>query len=560
MALYYDDLVKQQTPAPTGQAISLDQMQPETPIQLPKYDYSKNSADSLVASLQPLTGSLDTYIQALTPKETQLDQSQNAIIGRINELLPQSGGRQQAAAKEQQNQGIPQLQRQLQDLNNQINIGNAEYAKLAADSEARKSKLEANSQGITTSVLTGQQGAVERQFLAERAVKAAEQGMRAAQAQAVSGNINTAIQLAQSAVDAKYAPIEDELKIRQAQLQSIQPLLDKQQKQQAQAAQVMLQDRQNKIEAEKEKEKQINQIMVQAAQFGADQQTLNNIQRAGSVGEAIKNSGNYLSAEFRQKVEQQKFENNIQLQQLAISRANLALAQRKQKLEEDKSSGLVDLNGQPSKELVAFAQQYASSGQIPPGIPEGSFGLISEIAKSLPKENGTLVDKNTNVKSGSVAEARQTKISSLYDVLLNKIPKLQEAYNKLDISPIGRIGSTFNTTEARQQFRSYKQEILSLILQARSGATVNPSEYDRLLNLLPGEVGINPNKGNNQIVNFARSLQGTLNTELQNSGLSIYGYSKVTMPDGKDYKVGDNIEVDGQKYRINPDGSLLTLE
>lgn len=316
----------------------------------------------------------------------------------------------------------------------------------------------------------------------------------------------------------------------------------------------------------------INQIALTAAQNGATPEVLAKLKTAKTAGDAISIASDSLGAEFKSKMEQIKFDNDIKLQQVAMDRAqlaisranlgvsqgNLALSQRKQALEEAKASGLVDADGNPSKDLVAYAQQYASNGQIPSGIPDGSFGAIAEVAKSLPKQNGTLVEKNTGVKPSTttVSDTTQQGIVAMYDIVDNKLPELLQKFNKIDTSPLGKLGSIVYTTSDRQDFRTLKTEVINLLLKARSGATVTPQEYDRYYDMLPSELSVT---GVNKLNSLYKDLSGNLNSQLNANGLSIYGYSSVSLPDGKNYKVGDNIEVGGKKYRVNSDGSLLTL-
>lgn len=212
--------------------------------------------DAVVASAQPAQKSLQDYINESTPQASALDKSQQALIDRYNELLPQSGGKQQALAQEQINQGIPTLQKGLTDLNNQILAGNAEYAKMVADFNQNSIALDTQLGVGNRAVLAVQQAGISRAFEAKKAAKSAEIGLLAARAQAQVGNINTALQLAQGAIDAKYAPIEDEIKIRQAQLEAIAPLLTRQDNIRAEALRRQDRDEQARITEEKAKAKE----------------------------------------------------------------------------------------------------------------------------------------------------------------------------------------------------------------------------------------------------------------------------------------------------------------
>lgn len=549
-----------------GQVLTVDQLRPVQPIKLPDNPVTPSTSDSLVASLEPMGKSLGDYITSLTPPETALDQTQNSIIGRINELLPQSGGKQQALAQEQQKAGIPQLQQRLQDLNNQLLTGNAAYAQMVADFQAKQAGTEADARGITTGVLSGQLGANARLFEAQKASKAAEQGMIAAQAQATSGNINTAIQLAQNAVEARFAPIEDELRIRQAQLDSILPLLNKQEKIQHEAKQRQYQDQQQALADRKEKEKTVQNIAMEAAKFGADSDMVSRLQKAGSISQALSMAAPFLSAEFKQKVDQQKFENRLNLQQLAISRANLAVSQgnlalsrRKQDFEEAQAKGLISPDGKVSPELLAFAQQYAADGKIPTGMPKGTFGIVSQVAKDLPKQNGTLVDRNTGITPAG-AEAKTQAYGNLYSTV-----ELAKQLKQLDTKRWGGVtagvfGKVFGS-DNQQRYVDLRSQIVDLLARARTGAALTESEERFYKGMLPGRFDEPLGFGADsdvRIDNFINNLTSDLNNKLASQGWAIYGVSKINL-EGKDYTVGDIISNGEQQARINADGTLTPL-
>src|SRR6185369_17196654 len=118
----------------------------------------------------------------------------------------------------QQSGGVPDLQKQLTDLNGQMTVGNAEYQQLIAQENQNLANLGGNGSVETKAVLAAQQSGVTRAAEAQKAAKAADLALIAARAQAVSGNINTALTIAKNATDARYQPIEDSIKVKQAQL------------------------------------------------------------------------------------------------------------------------------------------------------------------------------------------------------------------------------------------------------------------------------------------------------------------------------------------------------
>jgi len=240
---------------PAGQTgspwtITSDQLNPATPITLPHPPPSSNPDGTVAGATTP---DINKIIASLTPAPTDADTQNQAILDSIAQLTGQDTGKTEALAQEKINAGVPDLQKTLTDLNGQITTKNAEYSQLDAQQQADLAKAEATSRSAFD--YTGSSGAIQRQALALKATKAAEIGMLAARAQAVSGNLTTALTIAQNAVDAKYAPIEDDLKVKQAQLAAIQPELTKEEKTQALAQQATLQQQQQDLADKKAQEK-----------------------------------------------------------------------------------------------------------------------------------------------------------------------------------------------------------------------------------------------------------------------------------------------------------------
>lgn len=535
------------------------------------------------ASLQP-----KPTIQPATPTPDTTDY--NGITGGVTQSIINDyaslNAKQQEAQTQQQNTGSDILS-YMQQLTNKtadtqaaneaagVNTETAnlnKYAQTLTDLNAQASSLNREAQAIPLQVQENNRntGATDAGVAPQsagalrlNALKALSIGQQADIAAAAATGSQLRLQAAkdkaQQIVDLKYKPLEDMVAIKQKQYDLNKDVLDSIDKKRSEALQVSLQKEAQDLADRKAKEQQVQNVMLQAAKYGADPATLSKIQNASSIADAIKNSGNFLSAEFRNTLEQQAFDNKVKLQQIAISRANLAISQaelglKKQELDQKQADAKAALQATP--ELMAYAQQYASTGQIPSNIPKGSFGVLADIAKSLPKENGYLVDKNTGIKSNGVNDTRQESIVSLYDIVAKKLPILEEKFKSIDTGPIGRLGAAFYTTQDRQDFRTARQEILNLLIKARSGAAVSEPEYNRYLKLVPGELSIT---GLNQIKSLGTQLKNTLDSQLQGSGLSIYGYSKVNM-DGNTYTAGDILDNGKIKARVNPDGTLSLVQ
>lgn len=218
--------------------------------------------------------------------------------------------------------------------------------------------------------------------------------------------------------------------------------------------------------------------------------------------------------------------------------------------------------GLDPSQVVAYAQQYASTGMIPTGLPKGIFGAVSQYAKELPKPQGTLVDINTGVKSGKFNATEEQGVNALFD-LTKKLDDLKTVYGGTGI---------LSSNADRQHFNNLKGEVVDLIARARTGAQINDQEAKLYESKLPElfNVGglLHPVKilsgqytssvGSGKIDDLKSSLEGKLNTVLRSNGLSIYGYSTVNLG-GQDYKVGDLVTNGVNTGRVNPDGSITLI-
>ena len=216
-----------------------------------------------------------------------------------------------------------------------------------------------------------------------------------------------------------------------------------------------------------------------------------------------------------------------------------------------------------NEDIQAYAENYASTGVKPTGLPKNiSLADVTKAAKELPRQNGTIIDLNTGVKPSKLSADEEKGITATYDIVHNKLPTLLEKFNKINTGVLGAIGGSIWTSQDRQDFLTTRGEILNLLLQARSGATVSPQEYDRYAALVPSEWNQSfflGSDGEKKIKSLQKSLEDTLGSKLNSNGLGIYGYSKVKVGDSE-YKIGDIISNGSQKGRINPDGSITIIQ
>ena len=216
--------------------------------------------------------------------------------------------------------------------------------------------------------------------------------------------------------------------------------------------------------------------------------------------------------------------------------------------------------GVEPNQVMAYAQQYASTGQIPVGLPKGTFGLVSAAAKELPKGEGTIVDKNTGVKSSAVPAALETGYASMYSVI--ELAKELKELDKKRIGGItsGTLGKIFGSDD-QQKYIDKRDQIVDLLARSRTGAAINTSEEELYSGMLPGRfseaffLGVD---SQSRLDNFIDNVSKDLNNKTKTQGLSIFGFSKVNLG-GKEYTVGDIIHNGSQAGRVNPDGTITLI-
>lgn len=211
--------------------------------------------------------------------------------------------------------------------------------------------------------------------------------------------------------------------------------------------------------------------------------------------------------------------------------------------------------GMAPEDLIAYAQQYAATGQIPTGIPKGGFGVVSAYAKELPKPDGAIVNATTGVAGGNLSSTQVDALGALHD-LTKKLGDLQTKYADTGL---------LSTTAQRQGYKDMSGEIVDLLARARSGGALTEDEVEGYQAKIPELFGITnifganrPSVGAQKITDLQNSIAGKLQTQLDAHGASMYGFSTVNL-DGTPYKVGDIISVNGVQGRVLPDGSISKL-
>lgn len=479
---------------------------------------------------------LQDYKDAQT-KATELENNNSTLQKRITDTLNSQKTSAQLYQEQTDKLGLDAKRKQIEEGNLQIAQKTGEFD---------KSVQAIGDQAIPMGFITGQQQSV-------RLRQAAEIGALASVQQALQGNYALAQQTADKAVELQFNDQQTQIKNLQMNLEMNYQNMTAAEKKRADALKLTLDQQQQELEKAKADRTQVLNLAAEAAKNGADNSVLTQMSKAKNAEEALQIGGSFLGANERNKMalETAQFSLDAKYKQAQIANIQSEIANRS-------SSGNL-ANVDPSQ-VLAYAQQYASDGKIPTNIPKGSFGLISQVAKELPKPDGTLVDINTGIKPSKLSAAQADGVVALKD-LIQKIDSIKETYSQSWHGLVGGIKNWAFPSQANQQYNDMRLEISDLLARARTGAAINTSE-ERIYNgKLPGnfnETFFLGADGKTKIDDLKKSLEGKLQTNLKTNGLAIYGYSKVKIGD-QEYTVGDVVSNGKEQGRINPDGSITKI-
>lgn len=226
--------------------LNLNQIQPLQPLNFAGTFPTGTGAtaadpDAMVAG----TKSYQDYFNELTATKTDSQLKADTLTSSIDALLPQTAGKAEALAAKETELGIPDQQKQLASLNSQILSRAAEYEKMRTDTEANSNF----------------KGSFSAKDLQITRTKAADVGLLQARALGLRGEIEAAKDIAERAIDLKYAGIEDQISIKMRQLQLLQPSLDADERKQATALQRKYEDEKQAVAEKKAKQKE-NMVMA----------------------------------------------------------------------------------------------------------------------------------------------------------------------------------------------------------------------------------------------------------------------------------------------------------
>lgn len=256
-----------------------------------------------------VTGAATGAKQFDTDYQRYLDLNQKTESGTLDSLIKDLGispseGRGQEQLQAEQQIGVPQFSKELADVNSQIKQQSAAYEKQIRDIEAGAGRL-----GLTTSAVTGQQGAVAR-------AAAADIGLLQAKALGLQGQLQAAQETVNRAIDLKYADKEAEYKTKLQQYNLIKDQLTGEEKRRGDALAYALKKEETALADEKQKQKDIQTLAIEASKNGFK----GDISGAKTVNEVLQKISGFLMSP-KEKLEVEKLKGDIAKNTLELLQA-----------------------------------------------------------------------------------------------------------------------------------------------------------------------------------------------------------------------------------------------
>lgn len=478
---FYGNLTQQAAnfqPQQQGGAITPASLQPANPINVPTGNpqttppITQNVADTFLSTLD------------LNANEKAAQTSQESLVAKMLANIQNQQGESAYKSQLLQNSGLNTLKQDLQKYNSQI---------LQKQAELNQSDIQLvnnmrNEERRDTLAPFAQMGQAKLAGDAAilRGLKTAEIGVLNALAIGKQGDIQLAKETIQEAVDAKYAPYKEQNALYKAQLEAIQPFLDKAEKKQAAAQTFKLNQAMKEIDKISDFQKT---ALSNAISNNAPQSIINKINNAKTIQEISSIGSQYLVSKA-DRLEQQ-------LKGLQIAKASQELG----------------TGSKTSKENASAAQQAQSKLDVINGALKNTGGMRGVVGpNALARAGFGNFNTFTGVEGDFIANinqlTNQETLTSLLDLKKagGTLGALSEGEGKLLAQAATKINSWaqkdkagnvtgYKTTEAA--FKRELDTIKNLTKKAIIAAGGTPVEEPVTLDEWLGSVGNTLNSSNN---------------------------------------------------------------
>jgi len=497
-----------QGPVPVAQTAT------QTPLNLAStIPTPTDNATPLVAGAQVASKDIATTVAESTKPLTTEQIAAQQLNTELSGLYQQDTGKANALSAAEASQGVPDMTKQLNDINSEINIKNAEYQQLNTNIEGKP---------IPLVFQTGQKAQVAKQ-------QASDIGLLVARAQAIQGNLTLAKETAAKAVDLKYEWVEDQIKVKLAQLDLLKPTLNKQDAAQADFIKQQKQDELNKIAEEKAK---IKENLALAFTVGIKTQYVN---RDGTFFR-MSDGKIYATPEelFRDsgaKSFEELYSRGLvgDLNAATLSDRNLVEQARAKYTDVN-----IPFNATPEQvaQIIKGSRIYQKDNYIAP-VGGDQTSILNqlralELLGKTQTTTGQVINKATGLPV-DISDAAATKISD-YQNLIGQTTKVKELLNKLSSTNAlkgwtnsnGILVPVVQGKLDADQVAAYQelQRLSNAYVYALSGKQINEQEFARIAKTIPD---IKATSGNNDRVlqNLEAYTQKSLDNYLNTNGWGI---------------------------------------
>lgn len=364
------------------------------------------------ASLNSLVASTTQQVTNANIEDTKAKGDVNTTSNDLSSLIASLGGQTADQNAAETAQGLPQLNKDLLDLQNTARQQNIEY-------QTTPYSLAGQGRGITTGILRGQEAVKQRQvgidLLVTNSNIAAKQG-----------NIILAQNLADKAVVAKYDPIKQAIQAKQFILSQQSENLSRTDKKLADAQQNKLSLQLKQVENEQQNAKDINAIKLEAAKNGAPNVVLSAMDKATTIDEALTLSKGYLQDTLEKQIKQQQL---LKLQN--ENKQSLGLSTG---INSGKNAGIINTILGSGK----FTNQQANAVTRAINNGEDAFTVVKNNAKNIMGQTEatkvigyetakqSLEDINTSLKEFYAMGGKTGIFSGNYENTINKLGSVSD--------------------------------------------------------------------------------------------------------------------------------------
>ena len=422
------------TPAP----VSVQDIQkPIAPIEVPVVPVQTQAPVS--------TNLAQDILNKTAVAETDAQKTARELSTKISALLPSTVGETQALANAKKQYQVNELSKNLNDINSQILMKQAELNKDDASLAMGIQNIE--DKPIAMEFITGQQASVQRQAQIARMAKNAEIGILNARALGLQGNIELATKMAEEAVNLKYAPIKETINLYSAQLKALEPLLSADEKKVAREQEIKTKLAMNEVEQKQANEKKIQELILNASSQGASSGLISKASLAKTPIEVAQILGEFGGKDYLQN---QKLRAEIaKINSEIVKNANSSIGVVNGSITAPNGD---TINGLPTSYMQAIAKTKLNDSQA------NAVAFVTRMIQS---------DKSIKEQLGSIYNKGEGTTNPFFDEV--------SGYDPTSIgSSFGRV---FNSDNARQYDRN-AEDFIRAQLRKESGASIAPTELE----------------------------------------------------------------------------------